>query len=94
MDTFRSVFKTLSEHVEVTVVLSLLLVALSIVAGVIMSSIWESTAKSVCFAHHSPTECEPTLRVKTADEVWRLNESYLHCLDSHTSQACAPIYEH
>ena len=88
----------MSEHWEVTTALLLALVTLSIIGGVTLSSIWEDTAKSVCFAHHSPAECDPTLRVRSPEEVGRLNEMYLRCMSEHSGanaqSICSTLYEH
>lgn len=90
--------EAMSKHWEITATLLAATIVLSIIAGMTISSIWENTAKSVCFAHHKPAECDPSLRTKSADEVARLNEMYLRCISEHTtvseSSLCQNIYQH
>lgn len=55
-------------------------------------SVWKSAADSVCFAHHAPVECDPSLRVRTYEEAKALNEEYMRCLDRHADYICEKIF--
>src|SRR6185312_8635813 len=93
---FRGSLAAMSEHWQLTAWLLLALILLSVIGGVTATSIASSAAKSVCFAHHSPVECDPSLRIKTPEELARLSEMYLQCLKDHVgySSVCQPIYYH
>lgn len=92
----RATLATLSDHWEVTTGILITLVMLSCIASATFSSLWSDTAKTVCFAHHSPAECDPKLRVKTPEETNQLNQQYMQCLKDHVgySTLCLPIYQH
>jgi hypothetical protein len=93
---FRKTLEAMSDHWEITSACLAGLIILSIIGGVTCSSLASDAAKIVCFAHHSPVECDPGLRVKTAEEIGRLNESYLRCLKEQagSSMLCQTLYEH
>lgn len=88
---FKRCLQAADEHVAPTIFFGVMFLALSTIGGITLVSVWKSAAQTVCFAHHSPVECDPSLRPQTREEKEEKTRQYLNCLGQHGVEVCTAI---